>query len=155
MNALDRIPAAAVGVFAVFSAACAIWRSPAAIPKVIVLGIDGMDPGFVERHWDLLPNLAQLRRRGSFSRLATTMPPQSPVAWSSFITGLEPDQHGIFDFVLRDPATLEPFSSFGRIEEPRFRVTLGPYILPLSGSRVISLRKGTAFWQVLAGHGVP
>ena len=155
MNALDRIPAAAVGVFAVFSAACAIWRSPAAIPKVIVLGIDGMDPGFVERHWDALPNLARLRRRGSFSRLATTMPPQSPVAWSTFITGLDPDQHGIFDFVLRDPATLELFSSMGRIEEPRFSVPLGPYILPLSGSRVVSRRKGTAFWQSLASHGVP
>jgi predicted AlkP superfamily phosphohydrolase/phosphomutase len=155
MNALDRIPAAAVGALAVFSAACAIWRSPAIIPKVIVLGIDGMDPGFVERHWDALPNLARLRRRGSFSRLATTMPPQSPVAWSTFITGLEPNQHGIFDFVLRDPATLELFSSMGRIEEPRFSLPLGPYILPLSGSRVVSLRKGTAFWQLLAGHGVP
>ena len=32
------------------------------------------------------------------------MPPQSPVAWSSFTTGLEPARHGIFDFVHRDPA---------------------------------------------------
>ena len=144
-----------MGSLAVFSAACAIWRSPAAIPKVIVLGIDGMDPGFVERHWGDLPNLARLRRRGSFSRLATTMPPQSPVAWAAFITGLEADENGIFDFVHRDPATLELFSSMGRIEEPRFSVPLGPYVLPLSGSRVVSPRKGTAFWQVLAGHGVP
>ena len=83
------------------------------------------------------------------------MPPQSPVAWSTFITGMGPDEHGIFDFVLRDPATLEPFSSMGRVEEPRFSVPLGPYILPLSGSRIVSLRKGTAFWQLLAGHGVP
>jgi len=144
-----------VAALAVLSAACSIWRSPTAIPKVIVLGIDGMDPGFVERHWDALPNLARLRQRGGFSRLAITMPPQSPVAWSTFITGMGPDEHGIFDFVLRDPATLEPFSSMGRVEEPRFSVPLGPYILPLSGSRIVSLRKGTAFWQLLAGHGVP
>src|SRR5580704_7261090 len=69
--------------------------------KVIVIGVDGMDPGFVERHWKDLPNLAMLRREGSFSRLQTTTPPQSPVAWSTFITGLDPDEHGIFDFVHR------------------------------------------------------
>src|SRR3982751_5064826 len=74
--------------------------------KVIVLGIDGMDPVFVERHWDALPNLARLRASGSFSRLGTSSPPQSPVAWSTFITGMEPGAHGIFDFVHRDPATL-------------------------------------------------
>ena len=122
--------------------------------KVIVLGVDAMDPAFVERHWNALPNLARLRDRGSFTRLATTTPPQSPVAWSSFITGLEPGQHGIFDFVHRDPATHQPFSSMSETEGPRFTLPLGPWVLPLSGSRVISLRKGTAFWQTLAEHGV-
>jgi hypothetical protein len=47
-------------------------------------------PGFVERHWADLPNLDRLRHRGSYSHLATTTPPQSPVAWSTFITGLDP-----------------------------------------------------------------
>src|SRR4051812_44741906 len=74
--------------------------------SVIVLGVDGMDPGFIERHWDSLPNLSALRRHGSFSRLGTTMPPQSPVAWSTFTTGLAPADHGIFDFVQRQPSTL-------------------------------------------------
>jgi hypothetical protein len=114
-----------------------------------------MDPGFVERHWAALPNLRRLRDRGSFSRLGTTTPPQSPVAWSTFITGLEPGEHGIFDFVHRDPATLQPFSSMGRTEEARFTLPLGPYVLPLSGSRVISFRRGTAFWQTLSAHGIP
>lgn len=123
--------------------------------KVIVLGVDGMDPGFVERHWSDLPNLARVRNLGSFKRLGTSMPPQSPVAWSTFITGLEPAAHGIFDFVHRDPSTLLPFSSMGRTEEPRYTLPLGPYELPLSRSRVVSLRKGTAFWQILAQHGIP
>jgi len=61
-----------------------------------------MDPAFVERHWADLPNLARLRQRGSYSHLETTDPPQSPVAWSTFITGLDPGEHGIFDFVHRD-----------------------------------------------------
>jgi predicted AlkP superfamily phosphohydrolase/phosphomutase len=123
--------------------------------RVIVLGIDGMDPGFVERHWDALPNLARLRNQGSFRRLATTTPPQSPVAWSSFITGLDPDQHGIYDFVHRDPATLQVFSSMSRNEEPRFVLPLGPYRIPLSGAKVISQRRGTAFWQTLASRDIP
>jgi len=144
-----------VAVLALCAAGCRAGRAPGSIPKVIVLGIDGMDPGFVERHWNDLPNLARLRDRGSFQRLGTTMPPQSPVAWSSFITGLEPDEHGIFDFVHRNAATLEPFSSMGGLEEPRAVLPLGPYILPLSKSRVISFRKGTAFWQTLADRGIP
>jgi len=137
-------------VLALAAVACRVARAPASVPQVIVLGIDGMDPNFVERHWDALPNLARLRQQGSFSRLGTTMPPQSPVAWSTFITGLEPDQHGIYDFVHRDAATLEPFSSMGRTEEPRFTLPLGPYLLPLSSSRLVSFRHGTAFWQTLA-----
>jgi hypothetical protein len=82
--------------------------------QAIVLGVDGMDPGFLERHWSELPNLARLRDRGGFRRLATTMPPQSPVAWSTFITGLDPAENGVFDFVERDPGTMQPYSWMGR-----------------------------------------
>lgn len=114
-----------------------------------------MDPNFVERHWNSLPNLARLRDQGHFGRLGTTTPPQSPVAWSTFITGLEPAEHGMFDFVHRDPKTLQPFSSMSRTEEPRWTLPLGPYLLPLSASRVVSLRHGTPFWQLLYEHGIP
>jgi predicted AlkP superfamily phosphohydrolase/phosphomutase len=114
-----------------------------------------MDPAFVERHWDALPNLKRLALNGHFMRLGTTTPPQSPVAWSSFITGLEPTEHGIFDFVHRDPATLQPYSSMTRTEAPRLVLPLGPYRIPLSKSRVITLRRGTPFWQTLSDHGVP
>ncbi len=124
-------------------------------PKLIVLGVDGMDPGFVERHWSDLPHLAALRDRGRFKRLATTTPPQSPVAWSTFITGLPPAEHGIFDFVHRDVATLRPFSSLSRTDPPRWTIPLGPFILPLSGSRISSLRHGTPFWQTLSDRGIP
>jgi predicted AlkP superfamily phosphohydrolase/phosphomutase len=123
--------------------------------KVIVIGVDGMDPAFVERHWADLPNLTRLRDRGSYSHLETTDPPQSPVAWSTFITGLDPGEHGIFDFVHRDPVTLEPYLSTDKTFEPRFRLPLGPYELPLSRSRVVSLRKGRAFWEYLSDAGIP
>ena len=114
-----------------------------------------MDPAFVERHWADLPNLARLRERGSYSHLETTDPPQSPVAWSTFITGLDPGEHGIFDFVQRDPVTLEPYLSTDKVIGPRFTLRLGRWELPLSRSRVVLLRKGRAFWEYLSGRGVP
>jgi predicted AlkP superfamily phosphohydrolase/phosphomutase len=126
--------------------------------QVIVIGVDGMDPGFVERHWADLPNLALMRERGSFTRLATTTPPQSPTAWSTFITGLDPADHGIFDFVHRNPATMQPFLSMAETAEPNtahFAIPLGPWRLPLSRTHVVSLRKGKAFWQILGEHGIP
>jgi predicted AlkP superfamily phosphohydrolase/phosphomutase len=129
--------------------------APRAGKKMIVLGIDGMDPGFLERHWTDLPNLDRLRRQGDFKRLGTTTPPQSPVAWSTFITGLDPGGHGIFDFVHRNPATMQPFSSMGETMESKRRLPLGPYSLPLSPGEVLSFRKGTAFWQILSERGIP
>src|SRR5262249_54646796 len=68
--------------------------------KVIVIGIDGMDPGLSAGMMKagLLPNLARLRAAGGFSKLGTSIPPQSPVAWANFINGAGPGSHGIFDF---------------------------------------------------------
>jgi predicted AlkP superfamily phosphohydrolase/phosphomutase len=134
---------------------CGVSGSQAAGRRVIVLGVDGMDPQFVQQHWNALPNLDRLRRQGDFKPLQTTTPPQSPVAWSTFITGMDPDGHGIYDFVHRDPATYLPFSSMSKAEEPKHTLSLGPYLFPLSKGRVISLRRGQAFWQILAEHNIP
>src|SRR5436853_2845092 len=73
--------------------------------KVIVIGIDGMDPRLSESMMKagLLPNLTKLRAAGGFSDLGTSIPPQSPVAWANFINGAGPGSHGIFDFVHRHP----------------------------------------------------
>ena len=123
--------------------------------SVIVLGVDGMDPGFLERHWADLPNLRRLRDRGGLTRLGTTTPPQSPVAWSTFITGTDPEQHGIFDFVARDPSTLEPISSMAEVTAPAHTFSIGPWVLPLSSAHVRSFRNGRAFWEILSAAGVP
>ena len=140
---------------AAFGAGCGASSSQANGRKVLVLGIDGMDPKFVAAHWSALPNLDRLHRSGNFKPLETTMPPQSPVAWSTFITGMDPAEHGIFDFVHRDPATLAPFSSMSKTEDPRHTLSFGPYLLPLSKARVVALRQGKAFWQILAEHNIP
>ena len=71
--------------------------------KVIVIGVDGMDPRLSENMMKagLLPNLEKLRVGGGFSSLGTSTPPQSPVAWANFINGAGPGSHGIFDFIHR------------------------------------------------------
>jgi predicted AlkP superfamily phosphohydrolase/phosphomutase len=134
---------------------CGNSRGSTIRKSIVVLGIDGMDPAFLERHWDVLPNLNQLRQEGEFKRLETTMPPQSPVAWSTFITGLDPGGHGIFDFIHRDPQTLTPFSSMSQTAQGARTVSLGSYELPISAGKVVSLRQGKPFWQILSEHHVP
>ncbi|RMF17398.1 MAG: hypothetical protein D6761_04340 [Candidatus Dadabacteria bacterium] len=74
--------------------------------RVVVLGIDGLDASLTSA-WmaaGRLPNLAALSREGGFLPLGTSNPPQSPVAWASFLTGRQPSGHRVFDFIARDPA---------------------------------------------------
>lgn len=124
--------------------------------RVVVLGIDGLDYHLVR---DLiaqgrLPHLATLGEGGRFTPLATTTPPQSPVAWSTFITGLDPGEHGIFDFIHRHPDTVESFLSTSRTVPPGRMLTFGRWQFPLEGGRVELLRQGTPFWEVLEQRGV-
>ncbi len=124
--------------------------------KVIVLGIDGFDHQLASELLAAgrLPNLARLAAQGGFTPLATSTPPLSPVAWSTFITGLDPGGHGIFDFIHREPTTLESFLSTSRTVPPGRMLTLGPWQFPLSAGRVDLLRGGVAFWDVLEQHGI-
>ncbi|MEA2624866.1 MAG: hypothetical protein QOD06_911 [Candidatus Binatota bacterium] len=130
--------------------------------RVLVLGFDGVDPILLDRFVaeGALPNFAKLARPGHYRRLATTVPPQSPVAWSTFITGLDPGGHGIYDFIHRDPnpaggGAIFPYLSTSRVEEDEWRLTFGKYALPsLWGGEAHLLRHGKAFWNVLEEHGV-
>jgi predicted AlkP superfamily phosphohydrolase/phosphomutase len=138
-------------------AALACGRQPDAGPRrAIVLAFDGLDYELTRTLMDAgrLPNFSRLARAGRFTPLATTMPPQSPVAWSTFTTGLEPAEHGIFDFVHRDPATLEPYLSTTRTTPPSWTLPLGPWRLPLRGGAVVALRTGEPFWASLEARGI-
>lgn len=116
--------------------------------KVIVIGLDGLEPTIVESMLKRgeLPNLARIRQSGSYSRLKTTYPAQTPVAWSSFATGTNPGGHGIFDFISRDPATYLPDAALSHFERPK-SIFAAP--------QVVNQRKGTPFWQTLSQAGVP
>ena len=125
--------------------------------RVIVLGIDGMDHRIVEELFaqGKLPNLRRLAEEGGFRPLWSSIPPQSPVAWSNFITGQNPGGHGIFDFIHRDPETYLPYLSISETIPPRTTIKLGKYIIPLSRARVELKRKGKAFWEYLDETGIP
>ena len=124
--------------------------------RVIVLGIDGMDHRLLNQFIGegRLPNFERLASTGSFAPLETTMPPLSPVAWSTFITGMNPGGHGIYDFLHRDPLTAEPLESIYQVAPPGRSFSLGSWVIPLSGGGVVAQRKGTAFWELLEDAGV-
>jgi predicted AlkP superfamily phosphohydrolase/phosphomutase len=75
--------------------------------KTLIIGLDAFDPNFCEKLLEQakLPNLGNLLEKGGYSRFQVTNPPQSEVSWTSIATGLNPGEHGMFDFVHRDPAT--------------------------------------------------
>ncbi len=118
-----------------------------ALRKVIVVGLDGVDPKLVQPMLDRgeLPHLARLRSQGGFSRVQTTCPAQTPVAWSSFSTGTNPGGHGIFDFIRRDPETYFPDFSLNRYEQKN------AFLPP----KAVNLRRGTPFWDLLSQAGIP
>ncbi|MHC4440306.1 MAG: alkaline phosphatase family protein [Planctomycetota bacterium] len=95
------------------------------IKKFVVLGLDGMDYALTEKFLEegKLPNLIKLRQQGCFKRLTTTIPPISPVAWSSFQTGSNPGKHNIFDFLTRDKKSYLPKLSSVDIRGPRRKIT--------------------------------
>ena len=139
----------AVGVV-LFGAACS-HRHITTGRRVVVLGVDGLDYTLVK---DLMarnkmPNFARMAQAGGFQPLASSIPPQSPVAWSTFITGTDPGQHGIFDFIHRDPKTMEPFLSTSRTESAGWNLKFGRWQFPLGSGRVELLRRGEPFWDVL------
>jgi predicted AlkP superfamily phosphohydrolase/phosphomutase len=125
--------------------------------KVIILGFDGMDPHLTEvwMNQGYLPAFQKLRETGSFTALETSNPPQSPVAWANFITGMDPGGHGIFDFMHRDPQNYIPIFSAAESTTGARTLSIGNYELPLSGGEVKNLIKGKAFWQILEDYDIP
>jgi predicted AlkP superfamily phosphohydrolase/phosphomutase len=115
--------------------------------KAVVIGLDGLEPTIVEAMLEagLLPNFKKLRDSGSYRRLRTTYPAQTPVAWSSFATGLNPGGHGIFDFICRDPQNYMPGIALSRFEKSK-----GFF----GSAKLVNRRRGVPFWQMLAKQGV-
>lgn len=132
-------------------------RSRRDVPRVIVLGFDGMDPTITARMMGerKLPAFEKAANLGFFQCLGTSTPPQSPVAWSNFISGTGPGGHGIFDFIHRDPSNYLPYLSTSKTERSGKSLRFGDTLIPLGRDRVLDLRKGRAFWEILEDYEIP
>lgn len=119
--------------------------------QVVVLGFDGVDPDLFSK-WSKqgsLPNLTRLAETGTFRPLGTTNPPESPVAWASFATGLNPGGTGIFDFLRRDPKTYLPELALVSREKPKFLLGM----IPIKPPKVVNERSGVPFYKAVAEAG--
>lgn len=142
---------------AAFALLLATTAGALAAGRTIVLGFDGMEPKLV-RQWmadGTLPNFARLAEQGSFQELPTTNPAQSPVAWASFATGLNPGAHGIFDFLARNPKTYTPDYSIAEVVPPQRFLRAFGFQLPLDSGSIINKRIGTPFWIGAEREGQP
>ena len=119
------------------------------VDKVIVLGIDGLDPNILERLMDAgdLPSFSSVKEAGSYRRLATSNPSQSPVAWSTIATGSNPGYHGIFDFITRQPENYLPIHSIVKFNPKN--------LLARRSSMFLPARRGTPFWKITSEANIP
>jgi predicted AlkP superfamily phosphohydrolase/phosphomutase len=68
--------------------------------RVVVVGLDGaslelLGPWMEE---GLLPNLARLMGKGVSGGLESVIPPLTPPAWTTAVTGVPPAEHGVLNF---------------------------------------------------------
>lgn len=106
--------------------------TPKKIKKIVIIGIDSatFDVIMPMIQDGLLPNLSALIKNGCSGILKSTMPPVTPPAWVSFMTGKNPGKHGVFDFYVPP--------SYG-------------YTRPILNSRYV---KAKTLWRILTEHGL-
>ncbi|MDY0041523.1 MAG: alkaline phosphatase family protein, partial [Desulforhabdus sp.] len=103
--------------------------------KLFILGVDGatfdlLKPWTIQDH---LPGFAKLLNEGCHAVLKSSIPPLSPIAWTSIATGVNPGKHGIYDFLLK--------KTTNDSEQPYFTFATG------------GDRKTKAFWEILSEAG--
>ncbi len=119
--------------------------------RIIVLGLDGMDPGLATKFMreGRLPNFQKLADKGVFRALDTSHPSMSPVAWSTYSTGVDASRHNIYDFITRDPCTYMPMLSSTDIGGAKRVMNIGKYVIPLDKPKMKLLQKSQTFWKLL------
>ncbi|HON44405.1 MAG TPA: alkaline phosphatase family protein [Planctomycetota bacterium] len=86
---------------------CSPKKTNSITKKIIILGLDGLSPEILQSLLDQnkLPHFSKLAEQGTYKKLTTSNPSQSPVAWAAFATGKNPGKNGVYDFITRDPHT--------------------------------------------------
>jgi predicted AlkP superfamily phosphohydrolase/phosphomutase len=125
--------------------------------RVILVGFDGMDYNLFkrfEKEGKSFPNFNRLAETGSFSPLWSTEPPISPVAWSTFSTGVNPGKHNIFDFLTTDRNTYMPKLASSDILPPKRVLKIGKLTIPISKPKIEWKRKSRSFWKIVSSKGI-
>lgn len=107
--------------------------------KLVIIGIDSMSPEIFEKLSSKMPNFSKLH----FAKLKTTIPPETPVAWSAACTGCNPGKYGIFDFISRNVQTYSP------------KLNLAEEKKSLINTEYQCSMKGTPFWRILSEKNIP
>ncbi len=113
--------------------------------KVLLIGIDGMDPRVIKElaKKNKIPNFKKLLDNNSFSELETSNPPQSPVAWTSIATGVNPGKHNIFDFIRINKDNYLPELSLTKSSQGILKTNYDSFI------------DSESFWKTLSNNGIP
>src|ERR671932_545703 len=100
--------------------------------RVLVIGWDGADWRILDPLLErgILPNLQGLIERGGRTVLKSTLPTHSWAAWPSFLTGVEPDDHGVFDILEGRGGTKQYPVTFRSIRERTFLSDLSSAGIP-------------------------
>jgi predicted AlkP superfamily phosphohydrolase/phosphomutase len=132
-------------------------KGQAKVKRVIVLGFDGFDPGMAQEFMQegRMPNLKKLSDEGVFRPLETACPSISPVAWSSYATGVDASRHNIYDFLTRDPCNYMPTLSSAETGTMPRTLNLGFAKVPM-GSKAFYrvMQKSQPFWKLLGAANV-
>lgn len=67
--------------------------------KIVVIGIDGLDPFLLKKWEETLPNIHKLCANNSNIAIESTFPPDSICAWTSIFTGQSPAEHGLMESI--------------------------------------------------------
>ncbi len=72
---------------------------------VLLIGLDGADFSILRPLMDQggMPFLKSFIQSGVSADLRTIIPPLTPPAWTSLVTGCRPGRHGVFDFFQVEP----------------------------------------------------
>lgn len=98
--------------------------------RLCLVGLDGVPVGLLTRLAEsgVMPRVAERIAAGSLRAMRASVPEISSVSWSSFMTGTQPGEHGIFGFTDIDPESYElTFPSFSQLAVPTLWDRLGKH----------------------------
>ena len=74
-------------------------------PKLLIVGLDGATYDVIRPWAGELPALNRFLDAGAHGPLRSAVPPITAPAWTSFMTGMNPGKHGLYNFIEPQPGS--------------------------------------------------